>query len=283
MQAGKPSRTALAAASHRAVHQVLEEGRIFTDPLALPILGAHAETALQAARDRPANARMRFFIAARSRFSEDALAAALQRGVTQLVVLGGGLDTYAYRTSHQALRIFEVDHPDTQAWKQASLAAACIAVPDNLTYAPIDFERGTLADGLAAAGFDSTQQSFFTWLGVTPYLTKEAVWATFGFIARLAGGAHVTFDYGEPTDTLAGEERADLEQSAARAAELGEPWISFFEPEEMRDQLLAVGFADVEDLGRAEIVERFLGIRDSGPRQKGGGHIVRASTFLRAA
>jgi methyltransferase (TIGR00027 family) len=123
MQTGTPSRTAWAAALHRAAHQVLEQGRIFSDPLALRILGRDAESVAREAEKHPLQRIMRIFIAVRTRFTEDALAAAIERGVRQIVVLGAGLDTYAYRNALDArLRIFEVDHPDTQAWKRQLLA-----------------------------------------------------------------------------------------------------------------------------------------------------------------
>lgn len=189
MQPGQPSRTALGAAAHRAVHQVLEGGRIFADPLAVRILGADIDVAVRDAEDHPSTRKLRLFIAVRTRFAEDALTAAVARGVRQLVVLGAGLDTYAYRTNlGENLRVFEVDHPATQAWKRQRLAEAAISVPSALSFAPVDFERETLADGLAAAGFDPAQQTFFTWLGVVPYLTDQAVFSTLGFIAGLPGG-----------------------------------------------------------------------------------------------
>ena len=140
----------------------------------------------------------------------------------QLVVLGAGLDTYAYRsTLRDRLRIFEVDHPATQAWKRQRLDDAAIPIPSSLTFAPIDFERQTLAEGLAAAGFDSSQQTFFTWLGVVPYLTEEAVWATLGFIASLPNGAHVVFDYSDPPASLPAESRISHERRATHVAESG--------------------------------------------------------------
>src|SRR5208283_4755726 len=118
----KTKPNSLAAAAHRAAHQVLEQGRIFADPLALRILGKDAETVAREAEKQPSARRMRIFIAARARFAEDALAAAVERGVRQLVVLGAGLDTYAYRSPlRDRLRIFEVDHPATQAWKRQCL------------------------------------------------------------------------------------------------------------------------------------------------------------------
>jgi methyltransferase (TIGR00027 family) len=172
MQTGRSSLTAHSAAVHRAVHQVSEQGRIFFDPLAVRILGEDAGALARDAEQRPHSRRMRIFIAARTRFAEATLAAAVERGVKQLVVLGAGLDTYAYRGAmRDRLRIFEVDHPATQAWKRERLAEAGIKIPERLTFAPVDFERETLAEGLAAAGFDPAQRSFFTWLGVVPYLT----------------------------------------------------------------------------------------------------------------
>ncbi|MGH9595090.1 MAG: class I SAM-dependent methyltransferase, partial [Bryobacteraceae bacterium] len=250
MQPEKPSRTAWAAAAHRAAHQVLEQGSIFSDPLALRILGSEAEAAVREAAEKPSRRPMRIFIAVRTRFAEDALAAAVARGARQVVVLGAGLDTFAYRTSlTDRVRIFEVDYPATQAWKRERLREAAIPIPASLTFAPTDFERQTLPDGLAAAGFDRAQQTFFTWLGVVPYLTAEAVWSTLGFIAALPGGAHVVFDYGDPPDTLSGETRAMHDQRASRVAELGEAWLSYFEPAALRAKLLSVGFTEVEDLG----------------------------------
>ena len=114
--------------------------------------------------------------------SEEALTEAVNNGATQLVVLGAGLDTLAYRTPLAGrLRIFEVDFPATQARKRDMLAAAEIAVPDTLTYVAVDFERQTLAEALDAAGFVAAKRSFFSWLGVVPYLTETAVFSTLGY------------------------------------------------------------------------------------------------------
>jgi methyltransferase (TIGR00027 family) len=277
MQTGKPSRTALAAAWHRAGHQVLEAGRIFADPLALRILGEDADSVIRHAEEDPSRPRLRFFIAVRTRFAEDALAAAIERGVQQLVVLGAGLDTYAYRGAFRdRLRIFEVDHPASQAWKQQRLAEAAIPVPDNLTFAPVDFEHQSLADGLAAAGFDQATPTFFTWLGVVPYLTEEAVWSTLGYIASLPNGAHVVFDYSDPPASLPPEMRSSHEQRASRVAGLGEAWVSYFEADQIRAKLTALGFSQVEDLGPAQIISRYSPQRAGEGRDKGG-HIVSAA------
>lgn len=276
MQKGLPSRTAWGAAAHRAAHQVLEQGRIFKDPLAVRILGGDAESAILDAGQHPSRRGMRIFIAVRTRFAEDALHAAVERGVRQLVVLGAGLDTYAYRsTLLDRLRIFEVDHPATQAWKRERLEAATIAIPESVTFAPIDFEHQSLAEGLAGAGFDASLQTFFFWLGVVPYLTEEAVWLTLEFVASLSSGAHVVFDYSDPPDALSPEWRARHDKRAARVADLGEPWRTYFVADELRSKLLAMGFTEIEDLGPRQIAARYFPHRAAGFPEKGG-HILRA-------
>jgi methyltransferase (TIGR00027 family) len=279
VQSEEPSRTAWAAAVHRAAHQVLEQGSIFTDPLALRILGKDAVAVARDAEALTSGRRMRIFIAARTRFAEDALAAAAERGVSQVVVLGAGLDTYAYRSAlRDRLRIFEVDHPATQAWKRQRLEDAAIPIPRSLTFAPVDFERQTLAEGLAAAGLDPAQQTFFTWLGVVPYLSEAAVWSTLGFIANLSKCAHVVFDYSDPPASLSWKMRVSHERRAARVAGLGEPWVNYFEADELHAKLTALGFSDVEDLGPRQIAALYFPRRVNTLPDKGG-HILRASTI----
>jgi methyltransferase (TIGR00027 family) len=280
MQPGQPSRTALGAAGLRAAHQVLDGAALFADPLALRILGADADDLVREAEAEadPFRQRLRWFIAIRSRIAEDALAAAIKRGVRQLVVLGAGLDTTAYRVPRsQDLCIFEVDHPATQAWKRERLAEADIPLPPALTFVPVDFERETLAEGLAAAGFDSAQQTFFTWLGVVPYLTEEAIFATLGFIAGLPGGAHVVFDYVNPSSSIAEpDRRAAHEALAARVAAAGESIRTHFDSDALHVRLKALGFREVEDFGWTEISARFLSSR---PVSSGcGAHVLRAAT-----
>jgi methyltransferase (TIGR00027 family) len=277
MQSSEPSRTALGAAFHRAAHQVVENGSIFADPLALPILGMDAAAVREELERRGFAHSLRLFIAARTRFAEDSLAAACGQGIRQLVVLGAGLDTYAYRGAlRDRLRIFEVDHPATQAWKRQRLTEAGITLPACLTFAPVDFEHETLADGLAEAGLDRTQPSFFTGLGVVPYLTEEAVWSTLGFIAGLPDGAHVVFDYPDPPDSLSPEMRVWHDRRAAYVAAMGEPWRVYFEPAALHDRLKSTGFSTVEDLGPPEIAARFWPGAINVPSR--GGHILRAAT-----
>jgi methyltransferase (TIGR00027 family) len=276
MEDGQPSRTAFGAAILRAAHQVLEGGRIFSDPLALRIVGADAQSL--AGNADATTAGLRRFIAARSRFAEDSLSAAQATGTTQLVVLGAGLDTYAYRNPASTLRIFEVDHPATQAWKRKLLADAAIAIPDSLTFVPVDFERESLAPKLREGRFDETQRSFFTWLGVVSYLTRPALMATLGYIANLPGGAEVVFDYTNPPASVADPaRRAALASVNERVAALGEVVRSEFETERLHDELRALGFRTIEDLGPAEIATHFFGA-PTGTRPDRGAHILRAAT-----
>jgi methyltransferase (TIGR00027 family) len=275
MEPGQPSRTAFAAAAHRAAHQLLEGGRVFRDPLATALLGAPTANLVGEGAQQPAARGMRLFIAARSRFAEESLAAAVALGVRQYVVLGAGLDTFAHRNpfAEQGLRVFEVDYPATQAWKRRRLAEAGLTAPASLTFAPVDFERQTLADGLAAAGFDAAAPAFFSWLGVVVYLTRAAIRETLGFIARRPGG-EVVFDYGQPVSAFPEGHRRSLQLARAqRAADVGEPWLTRFDPPELAAMLRDLGFDELEDLGPAQIGRRFLGVeRRDGP----GGHLMRA-------
>jgi methyltransferase (TIGR00027 family) len=219
---------------------------------------------------------MRQFLVARSRIAEDALASAVERGTRQLVILGAGLDTCAYRAVHGArLRVFEVDFPATQEWKRSMLAAAGIALPQTLVFAPVDFEHQTLADGLAAAGIDRTLPTFFTWLGVVPYLTPGAFEATLRYIADWQSRVQVVFDYANAPATIKGDGRAALEGLAARVAAAGEPFRNYLDTEVLHGQLQAMGFTVIEDLGPKRIAERFA--PEQVPYvQERGGQILRA-------
>ena len=182
-----PSRTALGAAAYRAAHQAIENGSIFTDPLARLILGAAADAIISEVAVDPAKRPMRMFIAARSRFAEDRLSAAVSRGVRQAVILGAGIDTLSLRNPNASsgLRMFEVDHPATQAWKRERLGEVGLAVPTSMTFVPIDLDKQGLMMGLLAAGFRPDNPAFFHWLGVVPYLRLETIAETLRFIASV--------------------------------------------------------------------------------------------------
>jgi methyltransferase (TIGR00027 family) len=279
MQPGQPSLTALSAARLRAAHQVLDNASILADPLALRILGDDIQVSLDHARAHVSGPRLRWFIAARSRIAEEALNAAVNAGATQLVVLGAGLDTLAYRTPlADRLRIFEVDFPATQARKREMLAAAGIAVPDTLTYVGVDFERETLASALKTASFAATERSFFSWLGVVPYLTEVAVFSTLGYIALLPGGGEVVFDYVNPAASVAPASRAANQALAERVAAAGERFQSYFDTAPLCTKMSATGFRHVDDIGPEKIAARFYPESERAAPTRGG-HVMHASTI----
>ena len=222
MQTGKASRTALRVAIRRAAHQLVEQPRILDDPIAVRLVGSAHPRDMERAMHKVARD-FRLFMAARSRYAEDRLAEAVANRVTQYVVLGAGLDTFAYRNPFPALRVFEVDFPATQEWKRALLAEAAIALPASLTFVPLDFEHNALAEGLAEAGFDAGKAAFFGWLGVVPYLTLDAFRATLGAIAQLPAGSGVCFDFAFPPETLSPARRLVFDGLAGRVAAAGEP------------------------------------------------------------
>jgi methyltransferase (TIGR00027 family) len=277
MRAGQPSRTARGAAAYRAIHQSLDGGSIFRDPYAVRILDAETLARLDEITADPSQRPLRLLIVARSRFSEDTLGASVTRGVRQIVVLGAGLDTFSLRNPYadQGVRVFEVDFPVTQEWKRERLKQAGLAVPASLTFAPVDFERQSLSHGLAAAGFDANRPAFFQWLGVVPYLTREAISDTLDFIAGIPD-AEVVFDYAEPFENYPADRRAYIMGVAESAAARGEPWLSFFDPTELSRLLGDKGFAIVEDLGIGELADRFYGALKEGIPIGPGGHVVRA-------
>ncbi|MDE2182006.1 MAG: class I SAM-dependent methyltransferase [Alphaproteobacteria bacterium] len=277
MRPGEPSRTALLVAGMRAAHPVLDGNCIFNDPLAARILGADAEDAIRRAAEAPPAARLlRLFVAARSRFAADALADAPE--TKQYVVLGAGLDTSAYRPDiDPGVKLFEVDHPSTQGWKRRRLAEAAIPIPASLTFVPVDFERATFLDSLLRAGFDPALRTFFTWLGVVPYLSEQAVFETLRIVAGLPGGAEIVFDYTNPPDMMRPRTRAAHEDLAAWVAAAGETFSAYFNSGALCQRLETLGYCDIEDLGPAAIAERYFGARPAPERR--GAHIVRAATF----
>jgi methyltransferase (TIGR00027 family) len=283
MQPDRPSTTAERVALSRAAHQVRDLPPVFEDPLAVPMAtagsGAEGVARLREIADGTVARGLRAFVAARSRFAEEELAEAVRAGVGQYVVLGAGLDTFAYRNPYPGLRAFEVDHPATQAWKRERLARAAIPIPESLSFAPLDFEREALADALGRAGLRLGAPAFFSWLGVTPYLTPEAIGATFEFVARtVAPGSGIVFDYGVVPSWRSLRQRLAFQAVAARVAAAGEPWRTFFEPPVLASQLRAAGFTRVRDVGPAEINQRYFDGRVDGLRVGDVGHLVSAGT-----
>jgi methyltransferase (TIGR00027 family) len=282
MREGSGSRTAERVAVRRAAHQLLDEPRVLDDPLALSILAAEERDELLADPRKhnrnPIGRALRAFLAVRSRFAEDALASAMARGVAQYVVLGAGFDTSAYRppcSSTPSLRVFEVDHPDTQAVKRRRLAAAEITIPPNLTFIAADLSQVPLRDALHDGGLELGAPVFVSWLGVIPYLTLDAITATLTVIGTLPQGTEIVFDYGIPPSELNLVARMIYKQFADRVAAAGEPWITYFKPDELHTLLRRCGFTHINDFDGETLMARYL---TSHPDLRLGptGHIAQA-------
>ncbi len=273
---GQFSRTALSAAGFRAAHQIFDGASVFADPLAAAVLGEDLP-GLMAHSGDPVLRPLRIFVALRSRIAEDVAKKAIAEGARQVVVLGAGLDTFGCRVPPlDGLAVYEVDHPATQAEKRRRLQAAGVVAPSHLRFAPCDFERQRLGEALAAAGFDVAARAAFLWLGVTPYLTPEAVETTLRFVAGIGGGADIVFDYSNPPDSIDSPgHRLFHERMAARVADLGETFRSYFATPDLHRLLGGLGFTGIMDLGPREIAA-LLAPGAPPPPSGNGGHIAHA-------
>jgi methyltransferase (TIGR00027 family) len=288
MQELNPSRTALRVALRRAAHQ-LHDARplVFEDPLAIPILGKEYAEEVKRTPDsikRPFSAALRAFMVVRARLAEDTLAAALQTHATQqYLVLGAGLDTFACRNPHPTLRVFEVDHPATQAWKKKLLTAAAITPPATAHFVAVDFEKDSLRARLKSAGFDETLPTVTAWLGVVPYLTPDAFRATLRLLARFAPGSQIVFDYSQPREALPPVEQLMHDSLAARVALAGEPFQLFFTPDQLAEELAFLDLRVVEDLDTSALTARYLANRSDNLllRGKAARICIAASTATR--
>jgi methyltransferase (TIGR00027 family) len=270
MEQAVASRTALSVALRRAAHQIYDSPVVFDDPVAVSILGAAYAEQLQRTPlrlDRPFSTALRAFLVARSRYAEDNLRRAVSSGVEQYVLLGAGLDTFAYRNPFTQLRVFEVDRPATQQWKRELLQRNNIAIPESIAYTPVDFERQSLAEQLELADFNTQAPAFFAWLGVVPYLTLEAFRATLSFISAQRPGSGLTLDYGQPRSALPLLEQMAHDSLASRVEKAGEPFQLFFTSSEIASELSL--FHSVEDLGAAEINARYFTGRSDDLRMRG--------------
>ncbi len=282
MKSGQASFTARFPAIMRAAHQILDAAPpILDDPLAVGFIDEAGTDAIkeQGARyQSPPLRQVRAWFVARQRFAEDLLGEAWAEGIRQYVILGAGLDTFAYRQPEAltGLSIFEVDHPATQAWKKARLAELGIAIPQNITYVALDFETQTLVDGLAQHGFNALEPTFFSWLGVTMYLERTAVLHTLQDVAGLPQRSEIIFDFEVEDAQLDDQVRHSLAKATARTAQQGEPWKSRFDAEALRTDILALGFSSARHFDHGMIDQLYLAERTDGLSLRGVGHIMTA-------
>ena len=294
MEEGKPSITAIGSAMLRAAHLLWDDApKIFEDTFALRLSGCDSEAALRAQFDRfdAEFARsvgpgfttilrryVTAFIVVRSRYMEDEVDHALARGVSQYVILGAGLDSFAYRRTDLAkvLCVFEVDHPATQAWKRTLLEEAGIDLPPNLSLVPVDFEKQSLINSLHTSGYRTDAPGLFSWLGVVPYLTPDAIFSTLRSVAALAPGTEIIFEYLIPKESVDEETQKILTVVNAAGTARGEPLQSFFEPGTLAEHVREVGFVEVSDLGPEEVKARYFAGRTDGLRASPLNHYMRA-------
>jgi methyltransferase (TIGR00027 family) len=271
----------VATAAARAAHLVIDhEPWIFEDRLAVVLLGELAADLVGAHRD-PAHdvalASMRVAMTARSRYSEARLGEAVGRGIGQYVVLGAGLDSFAYRSPlASGTCVFEVDHPATQAWKRERLAAAAITAPSQVKFVAVDFRVDSLSDRLIEMGFDPARPAFIAWVGVTQYLPEQAIDATLEMIGGFCEGTELVIEYLVPVDMRDGDGQALADFFMPRAAAFGEPWLTFLTPTEIAGMLTARSMIVLEDVGRSDQIEPRLWERSDALRPHELGRLARA-------
>lgn len=277
MREGSPSNTALWVAAQRALHQTVDAPPIFVDPLAERLVASCTgllETARAAATE---SRRLRATLAARAVAAEAMIAEAVGHGVDQCVVLGAGLDTFAFRQGHQGLVVFELDHPSTQMTKRELLRRADIAVRPSVRFVAMDLASGDLAATLASAGFASERPAVFMMMGVVPYLELAVLMRIVGAIAQTcAEGSEIILDYTEPFDGAPPRIRGPYEAAAARVAAAGEPWVAYYRPTALHAALRDRGYAIVADLDAAALDARCCAGRHDGLRVAPLVHVLRA-------
>jgi methyltransferase (TIGR00027 family) len=258
-----PSRTAVMVAVLRAYHREQPPPRVLDDWMALDLAGEPGRVLLSNMRNTWGPDGMALgarWIAVRTRFVEDKVDEAVADGFHQYVLLGAGLDSFVYRRDdlHKKLRVFEVDHPDSQEWKRRRLAELGIDTPPNLVFAPVNFETGTLRDGLSSANFDFGSPAIFSWIGVTMYLTREAIDETLTTIVGSCSGTRLVLTYDIPRHSLGPTAQAHYDRVSTSAAALGEPFVSLFEPAEIELVLHRFGFQINSHFGPAEALRRYF-------------------------
>ncbi|MFI5519742.1 class I SAM-dependent methyltransferase [Streptomyces platensis] len=281
-QTEAPDNTALRTALWRALHvQVDPPPHVFNDEVGLQLAAPDGDWRRRPDMDPQTTRGFRAAMVARARFIEDLMAEQADRGLTQYVILGAGLDTFAQRRPEVAarLRVFEVDQPVTQAWKRNRLVELGYGIPDWLHLVPVDFEASEdWLEQLTAAGFDAGRPSVIVSTGVTMYLTKEATAATLRQIAGLAPGSTLAMSFLLPTELVAEADRPGLRASKAGAQASGTPFLSFYTPPEMLALARGAGFADARHVSGNALAERYFADRTDGLRPSSGEDLLLATT-----
>ncbi|MFG2532168.1 class I SAM-dependent methyltransferase [Streptomyces sp. NPDC048516] len=277
-----PDNTAVRTALWRAMHlQVDPPPHVVEDEIGLQLAAPGDDWHNRPDMDPQATSGFRSAIVARARFIEDLIAEQIDRGVTQHVILGAGLDTFAQRKPELAsrLQIFEVDQPGTQAFKRHRLVELGYGIPDWLHLVPVDFEAGaSWSEQLSTAGFDPGRPAVIVSTGVTMYLTKDTTAATLRQIAGLAPGSTLAMTFLLPTELVDAADRPGLRASGDGARASGTPFVSFYSPQEMLALAREAGFKGSRHVSGALLTERYFADRTDGLRPSSGEDLLLATT-----
>ncbi|WFB06061.1 class I SAM-dependent methyltransferase [Streptomyces sp. LX-29] len=281
-QTEAPDNTAVRTALWRATHvQVDSPPHVLEDEIGLRLAAPEEDWRRRPDTDPRTTGGFRAAIVARARLIEDLIAEQADRGVTQYVILGAGLDTFAQRRPEIAsrLRVFEIDQPGPQAWKRRRLVELGYGIPDWLHLVPVDFEASEdWLQQLTAAGFDPDQPAVIVSTGVTMYLTEDATAATLRQIAGLAPGSTLAMTFLLPIDLVDEADRPGLRASEAGARASGTPFISFYTPPEMLALAREAGFDDVRHVSGKSLADRYFADRTDGLRPSSGEDLLLATT-----
>jgi methyltransferase (TIGR00027 family) len=265
-----PDSTAARVALWRALHVAIDPPpHVLEDEIGLKLLAPDKNWRRRGDMNAESTKPFRASIVARARFIEDLVAEQGERGLSQYVILGAGLDSFAQRRPEIAsrFRVFEIDRPGPQAWKRRRLIELGYGLPDWLHFVPVDFEAGgSWRDGLAAAGFDDGEPAVVASTGVSMYLTKEANTATLRQVAALPPGSTFAMTFMPPLDLADPEMRPGLQAAQKGARASGTPFISFFTPPEILALAREAGFSEARHISAADLTQRYFAGRTDGLR-----------------
>lgn len=281
-QMTEPDHTAVRVALWRALHvQVDSPPHVLEDEIGLRLADPEDGWRQRPDMDPESTSGFRASIVARARFIEDLVTEQLGQGVTQYVILGAGLDTFAQRRPEIAsrMRVFEVDQPGTQGWKKQRLSELGFDIPEWLRFVTVDFEAGgSWWEQLKTAGFDARRPAVVASTGVTQYLTKDAIVATLRQAATLAPGSTLAMTFLLPFNLTETKERPEVEEAEKGARASGTPFISFFTPSEMLALAREAGFREVQHVSSAELNQRYFTGRTDGLSLPSGEEFLIATT-----
>ena len=275
----EPDKTAVITALWRALHvQVDAKPHILEDDIGLKLIAPPADW--QQRPEMKFTKPLRASIVARARFIEDLIVGQSKQGISQYVILGSGLDTFAERRPEIAsqLQIFEIDQPGTLAWKEKRLIELGFRIPAYLHFVPVNFETSSWWKELLKAGFDLNMPAVVSCTGVTIYLTKDAIVATLNQLAKLATGSQLAITFYLPIELLDEEDKPFVEIGAKGALESGTPFVSFFAPNEILELANNAGLKNARIISTKNMKQLYFAGRSDGLLPVGGEVFLLAAT-----